>query len=77
MEPTPHGPSLVGSIVCFVLAAGLAIVSVLFVVQVVREYGASEGAGTVAGQSLSFALAGLVGAALLAWLGTRLLRRAR
>ena len=52
MQPTPHGPSLVGAIVCFGLAAGLAIVSVLFVVQAVGEYGASEGAGAVAGQSL-------------------------
>ena len=59
------------------LAAGLAIVGVVFVVQAVREYGASEGAGNIAEQSLPFAIAGLVLAALLAWLGTRLLRKAR
>jgi hypothetical protein len=74
MEPTPHGRGFVGAIVCFVLAAGLAIVSVLFVIQAVGEYGASEGAGTVAGQSLPFAIAGLVVAAVLAWLGTRLFK---
>jgi hypothetical protein len=77
MEPTPQRPSLVGAIVCFVLAAGLAIVGVVFVVQAVGEYGASEGAGNIAGQSLPFAIAGLVLAGLLAWLGTRLLRKAR
>jgi Na+/proline symporter len=77
MEPRPHGPGFVGAIVCFVLAAGLAIAGVLFVVQAVGEYGASEGANTVAGQTLPFAIAGLVVAAVLAWLGTRLLRRSR
>jgi Na+/proline symporter len=77
MEPRPRGPGFVGAIVCFVLAAGLAIVSVLFVVQAVGEYGPSEGARTIAGQTLPLAIAGLVVAAVLAWLGTRLLRRSR
>jgi hypothetical protein len=67
----------VGAIVCFVLAAGLAIFGVLFVIQAVGEYGGSEGAGTVAGQAIPLAIAGLVVAAALAWLGTRLLRRSR
>ncbi len=49
----------------------------LFVVQAVGEYRASEGAGTVAGQTLPIAIAGLVVAAVLAWLGTRLLMRSR
>ena len=70
-------PASFGAIVCFVLAGGLAIVGVLFVVQLVGEYGASEGAGAVAGQSLPFAIAGLVVAAGLAWWGIRLLKKAR
>ncbi len=66
MQSTPHGPRLVGAIVCLGLAAGLAIVSTLFVVQAVGEYGRSEGAGAVAGQSLPLAIVGLVVAAMLA-----------
>jgi hypothetical protein len=77
MEPRPRGPGFVGAIVCFALAAGLAIVGVVFVVQAVEEYGAAEGAGIVAGQTLPLAIAGLLVAAVLAWLGIRLLRRSR
>ncbi len=59
MQSTPHGPRLVGAIVCLGLAAGLAVVSTLFVVQAVGEYGRSGARAPLPGRAFPFAIVGL------------------
>jgi threonine/homoserine/homoserine lactone efflux protein len=77
MGARPHGPNLIVAISCFTLSAALGVASVLFVIVTMREYGSGEGFADVAWQSLPFAIAGLVVALVLVWVGWRFLRAAR
>ena len=76
MGARPQQPSLVVAIVCtivavlcFAAAVVVAALSLLFAVAVGREYGPDQG--------IPFAVAGLALSALMAWVGSRLLNRAR
>ena len=77
MEARPHGANLIAAIACFTSSVASGVASVLFVIVTMREYGPGEGFADVAGQSLPFAIAGLVVAVVLIWLGRRFLRAAR
>jgi nitric oxide reductase large subunit len=77
MEAGPPGLNLIAAVACFTLSAALAVASVLFVIVTMREYGPGEGFADVAGQSLPFAVAGLVVAVVLVWVGSRFLGAAR